>query len=418
MKIGKENIPGLVMKELKSGAGGFYFGWEPSPTQRKAGWKTLKLDGPLETAIRQARAQNDKIAEWRSGGARPRAVASYKKHDTFGALIARYRREKLSRLAKSTQRVANASLDRLDTWAGDKPVAWITRKRVKALRLGMCPDGEGSPSHSITFKTLKQGREIFSWWIDEDDIAMTNPFERFGLAEPNAREQVWEEADFVAFHTAAAALDQEADNGDPDALEAAFAVEIAAWVGQREADIIRYSEKNWVDMTLQTDPLHVAMLDNGTGRVMGLQVRQAKTNRWNGVQISGDLRTKIETRIAANRRRDPAVPTILFCHATGRPFSERHFIRTFDRVRAKAVEMGHTAMGELQYRDLRRTCVVRLGRLNLNDGQISAITGHKLETTKRILETYMPRDGHMAGSAIVARIGPTGRQPEQKEKQG
>lgn len=65
----------------------------------------------------------------------------------------------------------------------------------------------------------------------------------------------------------------------------------------------------------------------------------------------------------------------------------------------------HPALAPLQLRDLRRTCIVQLGRLGLSDAQVAALSGHRLETTKRILETYMPRDTQMAGSAIVARIG-------------
>lgn len=59
----------------------------------------------------------------------------------------------------------------------------------------------------------------------------------------------------------------------------------------------------------------------------------------------------------------------------------------------------------LQFRDLRRTCIVALGVLGLNDYQIASITGHKQETIKRILEVYMPRTEAAAARGVVARIG-------------
>ena len=50
--------------------------------------------------------------------------------------------------------------------------------------------------------------------------------------------------------------------------------------------------------------------------------------------------------------------------------------------------------------DLRRTAVVFHGELGLADHRIAAITGHQLDTVKKILETYMPRTTATAARAI------------------
>jgi hypothetical protein len=47
---------------------------------------------------------------------------------------------------------------------------------------------------------------------------------------------------------------------------------------------------------------------------------------------------------------------------------------------------------------------------------IAAITRHKLETVKKILEVYMPRTTKMAARAIVARIGQAKRDDDSATK--
>lgn len=57
-------------------------------------------------------------------------------------------------------------------------------------------------------------------------------------------------------------------------------------------------------------------------------------------------------------------------------------------------------MEGLQYRDLRRTLIVRLAEAGVDLPGIAAVSGHKIETCKKILETYLPRTGKMASAAI------------------
>ncbi len=57
-------------------------------------------------------------------------------------------------------------------------------------------------------------------------------------------------------------------------------------------------------------------------------------------------------------------------------------------------------LSELQFLDLRRTAVVRLAEAGCTVPEIAAITGHQLDRTARILETYLPRNGTMAEAAI------------------
>ena len=55
---------------------------------------------------------------------------------------------------------------------------------------------------------------------------------------------------------------------------------------------------------------------------------------------------------------------------------------------------------DLQPRDLRRTAVVRLAEAGCTVPEVSSITGHTIEQTQKILETYLPRTFEMARNAI------------------
>jgi len=86
-------------------------------------------------------------------------------------------------------------------------------------------------------------------------------------------------------------------------------------------------------------------------------------------------------------------PVILISESTSRAYKADHFRHEFRRI-AKAARIG------LQFLDLRRSAVVHLAEADCTIPQISAIPGHQLDQTTRILETYLPRTAPMAKAAI------------------
>jgi len=391
----KLSVKGLRAKPCASG---IRFFWEPNAAERRAKWTPLPLGTDLAAAVKAAEARNAEIEQWRMGGARPRAVSRFTAPRTFGSIIARYRAEELPRKAKSTQRVNKVALDRLDEWAGDKPTIYITRARVRVLRDALVKNLKPDPA----FKTLKIGREVCAW-AKRQELMADNPFVEFGLPAPPPRYQIWEAEAIDAFDAAAHALGRPA---------IAFAMHLAECIGQREGDLLKLTSSQWREV-LGLDRETAAALTHAdgpdAGQVMGFYIRQGKTNRWVGVPVAGDMRRRVEAVIATNAERAKrpgavAVANLITNDRTGLPYLERHFIRDFAAVRAHAISMAEQAgqtelaktLATLQFRDLRRTCVVRLGELGLEDPLIAAITGHKLETIKKILEIYMPRTTKMA----------------------
>lgn len=436
--MAKIHIKGLVAKKT---AGGIRYYWEPNAIERRAGWKGMPLGLDAITAAQKAQTRNQEVEGWKAGGASPRAVKKYLKPKTFGAIIAQYRRDHLSKKAPLTIKSANAALTRLETWAGDQPVHYITRARVRVLRDAMmAPAAKGGIGHHPAFATLKMLRGVFTWAIAEE-LVESNPALSFDLPTPEPRDQIWEPEDIALVDAAACKL------GLPSI---GFAVRLGEYIGQRQADMIQLGRAQWRDITMQCDRDQREMLASTTGpnagRVMGFVLKQNKSKRTVvvgqekrrvggravSVPVAGALREEIERRFAAqdeaNRDRQVAVTTLLVDDRTGLPWQRAHFIRCFTSARDKAVEMARKAgdqdaaerLADLHFHDLRRTCVVRLFELGEDDTAIAAITGHQLETTRRILETYAPRTTKMAARAQVARIHQANADStrEQKEKQG
>jgi integrase len=56
---------------------------------------------------------------------------------------------------------------------------------------------------------------------------------------------------------------------------------------------------------------------------------------------------------------------------------------------------------DAQARDLRRTAMVRMAEAGATVPQIASVSGHSIETTQQILETYLPRNRDLAEIAIA-----------------
>lgn len=405
----------LRPKTLKSGKTLWF--WEPSAALRKAGWTALALGSDEDAAFKAAEKRNGEVATWKAGGARPATVRRMIKAATVGALIAHYKAPapgkvawpKLSDMSKpiaaTTRSTYSAAFDKIEAWAGDVQITAITPARVRAFRDGLLA-GFGQ---TTAYNTLSALRTLFRYGYKIGLADKTNPADEFGLAAPDPRTQIWDEdggSDLAAFAAGAAAIGH---------AELAFALELFEHLGQREADMLKLQASQWREIkNLPAEEREILAHADGpdAGKVMGFFVRQGKTQRWVGVPIAGELRRKVEAQIASNRARDVAVTTILVNQSSGRPWSKRYFIDRFNAAKDHAVaDLRKRGLVDdadrldgLQIRDLRRTAVVRMGELNLEDHLIAAITGHKLGTIKKILEVYMPRTTKMAARAIVARM--------------
>lgn len=416
MKIGKETIKGLVQRDLATGR---YYYWYPDPRERAAKWPSKPLGTDIVVAITAAKKINAEVAAWRSGGAKPAIVKQHIAKQDFRHVLRRYTAEVLSKKSANTQRVDRTALNRLEAWAGAKPWRWIDRARVRTLRDTLMAGVElNGPGHAPVFHLLTTLRKILAWWIKDQDLenSWRNPAAEFDLPAPAPRDQIWTPEAQAAVIAAATAKGLHS---------IALAFRIATYTGQRQADVLSLTRSQWREITLRQLDNDLAAWDAlksdhgpDAGKVMGIYVRQGKTKKWIGIPVEGDMRVAIEAAIAAGIERarktgNLASAQLIVQDNSGEPWKQRYFSEKFDETRAsareKAIDSGDDVLLDqlegLEFRDLRRTCIVTLGQIGLNDYQIASMSGHTQATIKKILEVYMPRTEAAAGRAVVARIG-------------
>lgn len=426
-------IPCLVARTNGAGLTSWY--WQPSATLRAAGWKPLALGKDESAAINAARRRNEDVATWKAGGGKPREVRKREAAGTVGALIARYRREVVQgrnadgmpAIAATTAKTYETSLKRLDIWAGKHPVAFITPARVRALRDAMMkPVEKGGIGHYPAHKTLVMGRTLFAF-AKSIDLVERNPFEDFGLAAPAPRDVIWS----PEAHAAMVAM---ADARNMPSV--ALAIVLGFAIGQREGDLLALTQTKFVEIPrhkMQAEDYDQLVASAADDRVMGFRVRQKKTRAWVEVPVIGDVRARVEAAIARARAGRSAAILLddtrgtdghaaLYHGEAGQTRFQRDFADIREAAAAHAKKEGDGDLAaellQIQFRDLRRTCVVYLGELGLDAHLIAAITGHDIDETQAILKTYMPRTTGRAARAIAMSQARDLRTTERKEQQG
>lgn len=418
--MAKINIPCLVSRTAKNGVTSWY--WQPSKTLREAGWQPVALGKNETEAINQARARNEEVARWKLGSDRSEGISRRTHSGTFGALVARYRREHLHAakpgrkpLSPKTIETYEISLRRLEDWAGKHPVAFITATRVRNLRnITARPILDGGLGHSAAFNLLKTLRQVMAFAEAVEIIGKgTNPATNFDLGAPTARSAVWEADDEAAFIAAAYAL---------NLPSMALAVELAIYTAQREGDLITFTE-NQLERLEIFDPTLRQRLANQNGDVMGWSFIQGKTSHPMEIPLEPTLLAKVDAAIRANRARDRAaepqrlITYVLVNDRSGKPWRKRHFIKTWGKILDHAADVtGREHMRNLVWHDLRRTRVVRLRRRRMPKEMIATITGHSLRAIEAMLAVYGPVDPTMTASAIAASLDPLPSPDQEEEK--
>jgi hypothetical protein len=439
--VARFTIPRLVGKTNAGGLTTWY--WQPSATLRARGWAPLRLGtsltgSPPDDVVAAAKARNEKV----DGAAelKPAELRRIQRPLTLRDAVKRWREAGFPSVKSpgtvvtpATARQYRSKCGTLEAWGGDVALTSITPQRVAVLRDALMQPAkagrwQGEVRHHAAHETLRVGRTLFRFLEQQALIPKgSNPFTDFALAAPPPRQQIW-------WQPAREALLEQAA-GDP-ALE--LAVDLAFSIGQREADLLRLQVNQYAEIPhYKLDPEVWEQLAeaDATGRrcVMGIRLRQNKGRTWVEVPVVGATRRRIEAQIAAATEAGKVgVTMLLFDHESRRPWTQpnlvagqRRFIRRFAELRTAAIAAA-TASGngelaaeleQLQFRDFRRTAVVFLGELGIADQLIAAITGHSLDETKKILETYMPRTTGMAARAIALSHARAPAEPKQEQQQ-
>lgn len=272
---------------------------------------------------------------------------------SFDALCAAYLADgKFTRLKPKSQSLNRFYVDRLRDIYGPLPIGAITRPVVVALR-----EKHASRPWYATH-LLSKLRIILQHGVDTGALKI-NPALRPGGVRPQRRHAVWSPAQTDAMLKAAS----------PDIR---LACALLLYTAQRPSDALAMT---WGQIQKRDDRLW-------------LTLRQAKTGELVDVPAHRDL--------AAIIKKTPRRSVMVVPSPTGLAWAYRNFSRSWDAAKAKAKIEG------VQRRDLRRTAMVRMAEAGATTAQIAAVSGHTIDQTSRILDTYIPRRGEVAAGAIDA----------------
>lgn len=326
--------------------------WYPKKEYLVGGeWVKCPFEGGEIKSIAEAEDLNAQLKEWRNSAVKYKQLYA---HGTVGWLIAQYKKSpRYDELAPNTKKLYNWHFPEIERVFGDRLAKIITRQHAAAFYHSF-----SAHKHKAS-KMVQVARIIFAFGRDIG-IFNENPFEKLRVRKGDSRETVWTTEMLELAKAKAVQMGMSS---------IALAIQMGMDTGQRPGDLRLLTWNRYNGLTIK--------------------LRQTKTKAWVEVPIMAELRTMLN-------KADKTSPVILITEATGKPYTKdmlSHRIR--DVLRAAEIP------DHIQFRDLRRTAVVRLAEHGCDIPEICAITGHRLSDATQILEVYLPRNSKMAANAIA-----------------
>lgn len=371
--MGKIEIKYLVPKRVN---GKYIYYWQPKkhyivngrlvkcpfPSCRIA----KETNDPLHAA-EEAKKLNEHLDKWRKG-----LDVTIVQSGTVGHLIVQYKKDaRFKSLRDSTRSLYEHLLPQINEHFGDVPLDKVSKKAARAF----CVSFEDNPRKPSLLASM--GRTIYNFAKLIDDTIKHNPFDELGIEKPKARTQVWTSDMIKAVHDKAAEL---------KASSIALALQLGLDTGQRPGDLRLLVWANY----------------NGTH----IKLRQSKTGVWVEIPVMQSLKVMLDKAKSESK----SLTHVLLDETTGKPYTRDRLCHRFREI-CDAAEIDKS----IQFRDLRRSCVVRLGEHGCTNAEIAAISGHSIDETAKILEVYLPRNKTMADNAI-AKLEKVGSKQSGSEK--
>jgi len=282
-------------------------------------------------------------------------------HGTIGWLAARYRAsDDWRELAAGTAKYYKRYLRDIEALGPQLPFAEAFTRRAVVDFLETYSARHQRRQCAAVLKALFRHARYHG--LTESDVAGG-----LRLKTTKPRDRVWSD-DEVARWLAAA-------GGEDPHMSTAF-------------QILRYTAQRPTDMLRMTWPQYSGA---------AIRLRQQKTGALLDVPVHPDL--------AAHLALVPRHATCLTIVAyRARPVPYLRFNERFRRI-------CEAAGIDAQARDLRRTAMLRMAEAGATAVQIASVSGHSIEATTRILETYLPRNRALAEAAITRLVDHQARRP-------
>lgn len=305
--------------------------------QRK-GWPLVKLpDDASERALMALRlnAKADAVA-----------VVHTPSDGTIGWVIAKYKEsDRYKELAQGTTKYYKRFLDDFLELGSSIDFKFIDRRTV----IDFVESYDEPHKQRQVAAVLRNLFEVAVYY----GHATANHAANLRLATTRARDRWWTQDEASRWMAAAV------DHPKGKAMTLAFA--LLFYTAQRPADVLSMT---W------------GQFDAEQGAI---NLRQQKTGKLIAVAAHPDL----VRQLAAARTAASALTIVAHDE---RALSYAVFLRSFGEIRALA-----GIPDDAQPRDLRRTAALAMAKGGATEAQIAAVTGHSIERTRTILETYLPR---------------------------
>jgi integrase len=252
-------------------------------------------------------------------------------------------------LAADTRSTRRCIMDRLRKEHGDKPIALIERKHVKAMV-------DAKAATPTVARNLLQMLRVLVAFAIEAGICRDDP--TIGVSHAKIKikgHATWEEAEIAVFEA-----------HHPIGTKARLAFALALHTAQRRGDIVRMSRRDVLDDEIT--------------------IKQKKTGEEVTIPIAPELRDAIDAM--------PVEHMVFLTTASGKPFDTASFGNWFrERCREAGVRKGLSLHG------LRKAACRRLAEAGCTPHEIMAISGH---TTLKEVTRYTNKVDrkHMARAAM------------------
>lgn len=324
--------------------------WKDTPKNLRAqalGTNKVKAAGKAQTLY-------DLLVCWRNGDDNSRQV----EQGTWDWLVVEFKKSQLYRdMAPATQVNYNGHFKDIHNDLGDVPLL----KTTTSMAYNFCTSFSANPRKpsaiASTCRALfKHARKV------NHQFNVENPFAELGIKKPRPRRQVWAHDQEKALMDAAAAHKRQ---------DLADAATIGLYSTQRPQDIRAaainsYDGKWW------------RIAQKKTGSVVEIPVYRIPK-----------LKAVLDRLV-----RSPGSPVMLICKDNEKPFTKETLSKGFRWLCDKA-----KIDKEMQFRDLRRTGIVRLGEAGCTPIEIASWSGHDIESVAKILKVYLPTNRTMADNA-------------------
>lgn len=420
----------LVPRELANGRVTYY--WTPSPKLRKLGYKRELLGDDFAKAVARAIEINEEV----EAGAAPTTLtlqSGRTRPINFSELVDHYQHsdEWKTGLKPKSQKEYASRLRFLTSWLQDGRtlVRSIDQDMVMDLRSALVADGRKHRTAAI----LRVLRIILGYAKRERFIKENPAAGDLRIPEPPKRK--------------ARIIRDDLHWLDDGAEELGFnhvglAITLGFYTMQRESDLL---ETTRFRMSPIRDISREARraLAGKDGKVMGITLIQNKTDVPVAIPLVPDARAAVE-KVLGGRATGGTVGTYLIgdgrADEATEPCPDWRLQRDFRQVRDRALkralqdarawnqvgirfmlsqetekarrafDQAHLIMEAARrlkvvlYRDLRRSGMCWMRDLGVPVPLIAAISGHSIEQTQKILDTYLPRDTRAAAEGMALAV--------------